>query len=390
MSATLSSELDNTDKLYEFYQDCLHNKLNILPPNINLSNYRFTPIGKTDIIYGMGAIKGVGLHAATCIIEERNKNGLFKGFINFCRRLDRKVINKKTLESLVKAGCFDCFDTNRAKYFNEIPKVLNDSHHIVDNINQGSLFDDFEDEMIIWADVSDDTIANIEPWVVKQLLQMEKQALGYYFSASLFDEYKEIVKQLNMHPLNYYSVNNEEMQPIINSGYSNRNKPRALICGVVNKLGSKALKKGGKMYFVNIEDDSGECEFIIFNDEYDEYKHLIKVDSFIFIEGTVMYDSFREQIKITAHQIFNLDEILANKIKQVNLNINHEIDLSNINNLFAPNGHATVKINYFNKQANCKLQFGGNYKFIANYENINRLSSIQGITAWNLEIVDCI
>lgn len=389
MAATLSSELDKTDKLYELYQDCLENNLTVLPPDINTSEYRFKPIDKSTISYALGAIKGVGHGAADLILAERHKNGRFSSFSDFCLRVDKKVINKKTLESLVKAGAFDQFTANRAKLYNNIPMVLNEILRRNNNTNQASLFDGMD--MADSLEEDQIPLDEFPEWEQKQMLAMEKQALGYYFSGSLFDEYKEVVKRLGITPLNQYTLDNEKVAEMLSgqlSGHRSREKPQVLVCGVINYLGSRPMKKGGKMTFVKIEDDASEIECVVFSNELDKYKPLIKIDEFVFIFGELVYDSFREQIKVTAKKIHTIDEILGDSVERVELHVNHEFDVDQLGSLVDMNGSAAVVLHYNNTEAKCKVELGKEYKFITNYKNINNLNTLVGKQRWSITCVE--
>jgi DNA polymerase-3 subunit alpha len=173
MSSTMSSELDNTDKLYELYQDCLDNDITLLAPDINQSTYKFTPIDDKTIRYALGALKGMGSNVVDLIVKERNTNGDFTSFIDFCERVDKKIINKKALESLIKGGAFDRFDSNRAKLFNNMSKVLDALDTIRQNANQGSLFDDIFDDVMNSTYIELDAYPN---WTLKEQLLQEKEA----------------------------------------------------------------------------------------------------------------------------------------------------------------------------------------------------------------------
>jgi len=379
MAATLSSELYNTDKLCEFFHDCKENKITLLLPDVNLSDYRFTAVNEAQIRYGLGAIKGIGKNVVDAIVSERNNNGAFKGFVDFCTRLDKKVINKKSLEGLVKAGAFDCFDTNRAKYFNAIADVLNTSSKAIYDENQGSLFDDGSASLPTTSEYVEH-LPEVEAWNLKESLQREKEAFGYYFSGSLFDHYKDIVARLNIAPLNTYSLANQEMQLLVQS--RTREKEQVMVCGIINRIGSKLLKKGGKVYFINIEDNLTQFEFVIFADEYEKYKSLLKVDELVFVAGELIYDAFREQLKVTAKQVHSLDEILLNKVQAITLQLTAETDIDVVKPLVSVNGSANIFVNYANDIASCRLQFGNEYKFIVNYTNLNNLSILVGQDNW--------
>lgn len=380
MAATLSSELDKTDKLYEFYQDCLDNDLVILSPDINHSTYQFKPINGKQISYALAAIKGVGRNVAQLIVEEREKNGLFISFYDFCTRVDKKAINKKTLESLVKSGAFDALEANRSKLFNNIGRVLDEVNRLLQNANQGTLFDMFDEDNSTGIKSGGIFILEEYPlWTLKEMLSMEKQALGFYYSASLFDEYKEVVHKLGLKPLSYYNSENEDMQDLINGTIRERQK--VLVCGIINYMSSRPLKKGGKMNFINIEDDSGNLEFVIYDTEFEKFKHLLRMDGFIFVEGELIYDSFRNQIKITAKNIAQIDEVLPEQINNIILNIDDRFVPHNLSGCLAPDG-VKLTINYTKADARCKVITGDDYRFVPSYANLNKINELLGKHGW--------
>lgn len=384
MASTMSSELDNTDKLYELYQDCLDNDITVLPPDINRSVHKFRPIDEKTIRYALGALKGVGSHVVDLITLEREKNGDFLSFIDFCERVDKKVINKKALESLIKGGAFDGFDSNRAKLLNNMPKVLDALETIKQNEHQGSLFDDIFDESMNSKYIE---LENYPSWTLKEQLLHEKEALGFYFSGSLFDEYKDLVKKLGVTALSKYNLENEEMQDVVNS--RGRDRQKIFVCGVINYIGYRPLKNGGKMAFVNIEDDSSSIEVVLFNTEYEKFREVLKNDEMIFVTGELTYDNFRNQIKVTAKQISLLDEILATEVEEITLNLSNTLTISetDVIRLMAPmlaETGAVVKINYANELAKCRVKLSKEYSFIPTYVNISKINQILGKHGWEI------
>lgn len=392
MAATLSSELDKTDKLYEFYQDCLANDLTVLPPDINHSFYRFTPVqldtdGKVGygIRYALGAVKGLGQNVVDVIVAERKQNGAFTDLIDFCRRVDKKVINKRTLENLVKAGCFDELEPNRAYLFNNLAKIMIHIEQERVNENQGSLFDVFAGE-----EAQNIQQINLDPYAafsLKEQLTLEKQAIGYYLTASLFDEYHDIAKKLEIMPLSKFNTEDEDIQEIVNARYA-KLKPKVLIAGIINYMGSRPTKKGGKIAFIRIEDASGELEFVVFNDDFEKYKHLFKIDELVFVEGEVIYDSFRDAIKVNASQVFQLDEVIQQRVSSLELEFNSPDDWSNLKSILqlTADGSCSLKIHYANSQAKCSLLLGDAARFKPNYANLEQLSDIVGKTHWRLQL----
>lgn len=384
MAATLSSELDKTDKLYEFYQDCLANNLTILPPNINLSEYRFKALDKDTICYALGAVKGVGQNVVDVIVAERDKNGFFTSLIDFCRRVDKKVINKRTLESLIKAGCFDVLDTNRAKLLGNLPKVIEFIEQERQNENQASLFDVFASDDGHNFVTQDMELEELPEFTLKSKLTNEKQAIGYYLTASLFDEYAEITRKLEILPLSKFNTEDEDIQEIINARYA-KHKPKVLIGGIINYMGSRPTKKGGKIAFIRIEDASGELEFVVFNEVFERYSQLLKIDELVFVEGEVIYDSFRDEIKVTAERILTLNEVLLDKIHTLEINLVGTDAWNQLRSMIASTETgANLIINYRNSVAKCQLRLSEIFKFQLNFERFEHLSLIVGKTGWRL------
>lgn len=392
MAATLSSELDKTDKLYEFYQDCLDNELDILPPDINYSEYRFKAVDDKRIYYALGAIKGIGQNVVDEIVAERNANGSFSGVIDFCRRVSKKVINKRTLENLIKAGCFDTLDSNRNKLLKNLNKVIDFIEQEQLNANQGSLFDIFADSSEINSFVNEDISLDDYPlFSLKEQLTNEKQAVGYYLTASLFDDYHDITKKLEIIPLSKFNVDDEDIQEIMNARYA-KHKPKVLIGGIINYMGSRPTKKGGKISFVKIEDASGELEFVVFNEQNEMYKHLLKMDELVFIEGEVIYDSFRNEVKVNANKIMNLDEVLAEKVDRVEFDINNNISWQELKkfiistnenpDIIAPN----ILINYSNQLAKCIVRLSPEYKFMPKFVNFEEVGKVISNNHWRMTL----
>ncbi|RTK92916.1 MAG: DNA polymerase III subunit alpha [Neisseriaceae bacterium] len=385
MAATLSSELDNTDKLYEFYQDCISNDLTVIPPDINLSDYRFKAIDKDTICYALGALKGMGQNVSEDIVNERTQNGVFTSLLDFCRRVDKKAVNKRTLESLVKAGCFDKLEANRAKLLFNLPKIIDFVENERNNANQGSLFDDMfaDGDESFSADVELDDYPN---FTIKEQLVNEKQAIGFYLTASLFDEYSAVISKLDVYPLSKINLEDEDVKEILDAKYA-KYKPKILVCGIINYMGSRPTKKGGKISFIKIEDASGELEFVVFNELLEKSKHLLTMDNLVFVRGEVIYDSFRDQVKINASEILTLDEVLTQQVESVKLELNSKISFTDISTLFTQSDiGARIKGSYSNETARCNFVIPEQYKFKLNLDNLGKLTESLGKSGWVFEL----
>ncbi|MDD3266593.1 MAG: OB-fold nucleic acid binding domain-containing protein, partial [Burkholderiales bacterium] len=373
--------------------DCLENGLDIRPPDINYSEYRFKAVDDKKVYYALGAIKGIGQNVVDEIVAERNANGEFVGLIDFCRRVSKKVINKRTLENLIKAGCFDSLDANRNKLLKNLNKVIDFIEQEQLNANQGSLFDIFgDDSSEANSFVNEDISLDEYPlFNLKEQLTNEKQAIGYYLTASLFDDYHDIAKKLDIIPLSKFNVDDEDMQEIINARYA-KHKPKVLIGGIINYMGSRPTKKGGKISFVKIEDASSELEFVVFNEQNELYKHLLKIDELVFIEGEVIYDSFRNEVKVNANKIMNLDDVLVEKVERVEFDIKNALSwkelkkfiISTTENpeLIAPN----ILINYSNQTAKCIVRLSPEYKFMPKFVNFEEMGKVIGNNHWRMTL----
>ena len=222
---------------------------------------------------------------------------------------------------------------------------------------------------------------------LKEQLTLEKQAIGYYLTASLFDEYKDIVKKLGIIPLSKYKLEDEEMQELINRPYG-KEKPKVLICGVINYIGSRPMKKGGKIVFVNLEDESSELEFVLFDADAEKYKELIKMDAMICVEGELMYDSFREQIKLTGKHVYTLDEAIATKVTGVNLILDPHVDVNGLANCLLAENDSGISVrihaSYSNSVARCRLSVAK--RAMLDFDRLEELSKIVGKSNWSLSL----
>lgn len=191
MAAVLSSDLDNTDKIVILIDECQNMKLPVIPPNINISNYQFTVNDKYEIVYGIGAIKGVGEAAIEDLLKEREKNGEFKGLYDLCKRVDLRKVNRRVFEALIRAGAFDVFNENRASHLAELPTALKvaERHVKMAAVGQNDLFG-----LAVNAESREDEIKDyshkVPVWSEKERLALEKLALGLFLTGHPIDQYR--------------------------------------------------------------------------------------------------------------------------------------------------------------------------------------------------------
>lgn len=325
MAATLNSFLGNLDKIPVYIQDCKDMGIEILNPSINQSNTKFTVINN-KIRFGLGSIKNVGVSVIDSIVKEREKNGEFESFASFCERVKNESVNKKCIESLIKAGAFDELGKNRAtllaSFEGIIDTITSENKNKIEN--QVSMFDIIEEDE---EKIEAQKYAFIEKEEIpeKERLILEKEMLGVYISGHPLDKIKEAIeKQTNISTLNMIKMNEELEEFGITKDYKDGQNVKFV--GVVSKVTKKFTKKNTTMAFVTLEDFYGSAEIIIFDSIYSKSSNFLVNDNIVLVEGRI---SIREEepVKIVASGIKEFSEDVGedipklNQIKTLNINI---------------------------------------------------------------------
>lgn len=353
MAATMSSELDNTEQLKVFYDDCLDkkNKLAILPPDLNESFYRFVPVGKKQIRYALGAIKGVGESAVNMIVAEREKNGPFKDLYDLCSRTDKKEVNKRVLEAMIRGGAFDALEPNRAKLMANVEQAMAVADAELANANQSSLFD-----MLEPAAAPQIEHIEAEPWDDKIKLAEEKTAIGFYLSGHPFDAHAKPIKGLIKTRL-------DRLQ--------NQREPQ-FIAGIVAGM---RIKNGdrGRMCFLQLDDGNAKVEVALFSDSYEANRTKLKEDTLLVIEAKVSEDRFSGGQRIVADRVFDLAETRSHFARALKISLTHEADAEKLKQILAPHAAehgCAVEIDYQNSKARCLMTLNHAWRILLRDELI--------------------
>ncbi len=306
MAATLNSFLGNLDKIPIYIQDCKDMGIEILNPNINESETRFTVIDN-KIRFGLGTIKNVGIGVVDSIVHEREKNGPYESFTSFCERVKDESVNKKCIESLIKAGAFDDFGKTRATLLASFEAIVdtinNESRNKIEN--QVSMFDLMEDKQEN-IEKQKYTFIEKEEMETRELLSLEKEMLGVYISGHPLDKYrKQIEKQSNISTINMMKIN-EEVETVGES-ITYKDGQNVKFVGIISKVKKKFTKKNTTMAFVTLEDFYGSTELIVFDSVYQKASHILVEDNIILVDGRL---SIREDepAKIVASSIKEFSE----------------------------------------------------------------------------------
>ena len=311
MSANLTSEMSNIDRVVILINECRKMKIDVNPPDVNVSSIDFRPVNKNTISFGLNAIKNVGTKALEQIIESRQDKKRYKSIFDFTANVALKTVNKKVLESLIMSGAMDSLEGNRAQKFNEIEVALKygQSEQDAKSKNQVDLFGggagSTSNQSMIPA------LSEIEEWPESKMLENEKEVLGMYISG---------------HPLLKYADDLEEHSNFdFTEKINPRNQDKVRIGGAISDLKLHFDKKNNQMAFFKLDCLGGQAEILAFSSVFSKYKDLVKNDSVVFVKGKQTDETDFSDLKLIAEEIVTVEK--AKEIYSKNINI--KIDLNN-------------------------------------------------------------
>ena len=342
MAATMSSEMSDTDKVRVFYEDCRANGLTMLPPDINLSVYRFEPVSKTEIRYGLGAIKGSGEAAIGAIVAEREANGPYKGLFDLTRRVDKRYLNRRVLEALVKAGAFDALNDHRASLMASVGAALETADRAARSGGQVGLFGEA-------LDGGGEELVEVPVWPEQEKLLQEKSALGYFFSGHPFTSYLAEVSSFAKRQL-------DSLEP---------SRDPVMLAGIAVSLRTQMTRRG-KMLILLLDDATAQVEVVIFNELYEQSRHLLKDDALLIIEGKINRDDYSGGVRVTAERIYDLAGARTRFAQGLRLTCNGQSGGRKLAELLAPykaqEGGCPVWVDYCNPGACCRVRLGEEWR----------------------------
>ena len=267
MAATLTSELDDTDRILVLLEDCRDLDLTVVPPNINTSEAEFR--AKDEFIfYGLGAIKNVGLGAVEAIVEERENGGPFRSLENLCTRISSRVVNKRVYESLIQSGALDSFPGHRAQMMNSLERIMERAARRSRDAERGQfgLFGEVEDEDEV-------VMEEFEPWSKRDELSHEKEALGFFLTGHPLEKYKAVLSMMS-------SATSKDIK-------ASSNGKEAVFGGLVITIKQILDKKQNQMAFVTVEDRDGQAEAIVFASVLEKARHHFHEDGVVLLKGKI-------------------------------------------------------------------------------------------------------
>ena len=322
LAATLSSDMDDTDKVQIFWKDALANGVEVLPPDVNDSNYRFEPVSDKHmqqgrpprtIRYGLGAVKGTGQSAVEEIIRVRQEGGPFTSLFDFCRRIDRHTVNRRSIEALIRAGAFDSIDENRAALLATLGNAIDAAEQAERSANQVSLFDDDSNDIV------EGELAKVAPWDLQAKLTEEKAALGLFFSAHLFDAWRDEVRRFAPKPL-------ARLEPA---------RGLQWFAGVLASVRPRMTRRGRMLYAV-LDDGSAQVEVAIFNELYELHRNRLKEDKLVIVHGKVSNDDYSGGLRVSADDLYDLQLAREARARALRITLNGDADVQRLRQVLDP------------------------------------------------------
>ena len=358
MAAVLSSDMDHTDKVVLFIDECHRMELQILPPDVNESAYAFTVHSDTAIRYGLGAVKGVGRGVIDNIVEIRESDGPFSSLDDFCRRVDLGKLNRRTMEALIRAGALDALGPNRASLMAYLPTALQAADQASRNIDAGQ-----NDMFGVAADVVSDAsvpVPELPDWSEEERLAGERETLGLFLSGHPIDRYEDELKHLVTGRLAELAG---QESPISDDGERRYSPARVVtVAGLVLEV----RRRGGRVS-VTLDDRTGRIEATFFEDAWNRFRHLLNKDSVVLVEGKLSFDEFINGWKVTARNVTAIDDARTGAVRRVDIvwaaGESDETLRLQLRALLAANrGDCPVWVRYAGSSAEATLKFGDDWR----------------------------
>ncbi|MBT9459349.1 MAG: DNA polymerase III subunit alpha [Burkholderiaceae bacterium] len=285
-AANMSVAMDDTDKLKIFYDDALAMGLTFEPPNVNTGVHRFWPVSAKVVRYGLGAIKGTGQGAIESIVKTRESGGPFTSFFDFCARIDRKAVNKRVVEALIKGGAFDLIEIDRARLLASVARGYTHAETLEANADQGGLFD-FGDSHA--SSTQEPDLVAADTWSIKERLSLEKTAIGFYLSGHLFDQSGDEVRR----------IVKRRIADAVDS------REPVMLAGIVSDL---RIINGnrGRVGIFKLDDKSDVIEAVANEELLNANRETLADDELIIVSGKVQNDRFSGGLRLNVLQVWDL------------------------------------------------------------------------------------
>ncbi|SMY38332.1 DNA polymerase III subunit alpha [Photobacterium andalusiense] len=345
MAAVMTADMDNTDKIISLVDECHRMKLKLLPPDVNKGLYRFNVDEDGAVVYGIGAVKGVGEGPIENIISAREKDGHFKDLFDFCARIDTKKVNKRVLEKLIKSGALDRLGPNRAAML----ATLDDAIKAASQYHQAEAFGQADMFGVLTAapEEVEHAYANIPEAPESVWLEGERETLGLYLTG---------------HPINAYisELKHYTTWRLKDAQQTGRDKV-ASVAGLVIAARVMTTKRGSRIGLMTLDDRSGRMEVMLFTDALDRYIDLLEKDKIVVVSGQVSFDDFNGGLRMSAREVLDISEAREKHLRGVAISVTEEqIDeqfFSRFSQVLEPHRAGTVPVHMYYQRSNARAKF---------------------------------
>ena len=397
MAATISADMDNTDKVVTFLDESRALDITVQPPDVNASQYMFVAVGPATIQYGLGAIKGVGQGACESIVAER-AHGRYANLADFCRRVDPTRLNRRVLEALILSGALDALAPTRASLMLQLPDAIKAAEqHLRDR--QSGQNDMFGASTADTGRGASTPVVHIDlptapEWPLEQKLQGERETLGHYLSGHPTDPWKDELAQLSTCPLGEIVDRYQPPKPRKNDdGDANRFRRGPDTPWTVAGMVAAVRKRGDSDAFVRIEDGSGSIEVSFFGELYQQVAPLLTREQILIVEGGLRIDDFSGGgFQVRARSAISLADACRRHARLLQLKLNG-VDADFIPQLRQAlagyrGGRASVTLHgYHNRTAQADLELGEDWRVDAIPDLLRSVRALPGVQAARLRIV---
>ncbi|WP_115706951.1 DNA polymerase III subunit alpha [Legionella sainthelensi] len=361
MAAVMSSDMDNTDKVVTFIDECAHMKLKVLPPSINHSMHHFTVVDDVSIVYGLGAIKGVGESAIDCIIEARESGGSYPDLFGFCQRLDLRKVNRRVLEALIKSGAFDEWKIERAVLTASLEKALKiaEKEHQNQSSGQFDLFSLLDDG------ANEQEYVLCKSWSEAQRLEGEREVLGFYLTGHPADQYRREFSD--------FTVPISQLNPSMHK--------KAVICAQVVAIRKVVTKRGKRLVILGMDDSTARIDIVIFDEIFESLSSTLATGDMLVVEGDVAHDDYNGGVKMSANSLYDVSTARTKFARCLELRLHAEQQdiLPSIQALLkAHMGRCAVQFSYSNRYAKAQLSAAPQWNISPSDELLGLLANLLG------------
>ncbi|MCX9580148.1 DNA polymerase III subunit alpha [Vibrio cholerae] len=375
MAAVMTADMDNTEKVVGLVDECKNMGLTVLPPDINSGLYRFNVDDNGAIVYGIGAIKGVGEGPIEAILEARNKGGYFKDLFDFCARIDLKKVNKRVIEKLILAGALDRLGPHRAAMMASVDDAVRaaSQHHQAEAFGQADMFGVLTDA----PEEVEQKYTQVPEWPEKVRLEGERETLGLYLTGHPVDEYlKELTK--------YTSCRLNEAAPT-------RRDQSLTVAGLVIAARVMTTKRGTRIGLMTLDDRSGRMEVMLYSEALDRYAEWLEKDRILVVSGQVSFDDFNGGLKMSAREVMDLGSAREKFARGLSISIlQSQIDqqfFERFSHILEPHRAGTVPVNvyYQRPDARARLTLGTEWRVTPSDTLLDELKQLLGKDQVELE-----